>query len=538
MRRWVLASAVLSCASAVSAAVAVHQVEASESSAVERYAPVDFAGSPDRAGEANFAGITFHALDTVTDTFSSHASAVGNGIYGTSSGGYPFVQHVYNDSVDHFYDAVVRAHASPGVAPVPGYFGNGVKVSNHSYAGTFGDSSSAPDVDQDAVRRLDFMAVREDVVVTVAAVADPSPGSTFYHSNLAWAARNAVAVKGDQTFDPAGGTLGRPHADLWFPAPASYGTATVGGYATGLVGNAQSLAFADATHNVNVKSLLMTGADAPASPTLGNHLDPVQGAGRANFARSLAILQGGERPVAQVTRAPGLQSTPPPQTSSTPAGFAFGSAPQSGYSAVFFTTSDTITGLVATLNWNVTSRTFNGAADIDTTDAGLIFSDLALQLATATPTGGAGEYHLTPFDGARFRSDVAGDNVEHLRFDDLLPAGTYALLVRGDPARATTFGFSYALSTSSTPLLLGDANGDGKVDAADRAILTAHLGTTATNGYAGGDFNFDDLVDADDFMLFQQGAALYGQPPTAQTPEPAIPTLLAFAWTCRRRRSN
>ena len=236
------------------ATVVVHQVEASESDTVQRYAPIDFAGSATQAGTANFSGITFHALDSTTDTFSFHANAVGNGIYGAGTAGHPFVANVYNDDVDHFFTAVVKAQASVGIAPVPGMFGNGTKVSNHSYAGTFASGENPPlDIDKDAMHRLDFMANREDVLVAVAAVADPTPGTSFYHNNLSWGARNVVAVRGDQVFDPAGGTLGRQHADLWYPAPASYGTAAVSGFATGLIGTAQSLGYTGATHNVTVK---------------------------------------------------------------------------------------------------------------------------------------------------------------------------------------------------------------------------------------------------------------------------------------------
>jgi PEP-CTERM motif len=93
-----------------------------------------------------------------------------------------------------------------------------------------------------------------------------------------------------------------------------------------------------------------------------------------------------------------------------------------------------------------------------------------------------------------------------------------------------------------TKLLLGDTNGDGKVDGTDLATLVANMGQSFNNvevnqgatftnvysrGYAIGDFNGDGVVNQDDFALYQLGAAEY----TASgglVPEPASIAMIAL----------
>ncbi|HEY1685936.1 MAG TPA: dockerin type I repeat-containing protein [Tepidisphaeraceae bacterium] len=104
-----------------------------------------------------------------------------------------------------------------------------------------------------------------------------------------------------------------------------------------------------------------------------------------------------------------------------------------------------------------------------------------------------------------------------------------------------------------TPLLLGDTNGDGVVDATDLATLQADMGQTFTNvvvsssnvttnvynrGYAIGDFNGDGKVDADDFALFELGAAEYDKSQGMTVPEPGCIALLALAAPAAWRRQR
>ena len=92
-------------------------------------------------------------------------------------------------------------------------------------------------------------------------------------------------------------------------------------------------------------------------------------------------------------------------------------------------------------------------------------------------------------------------------------------------------------------VIMGDANRDGIVDAADFSILSANwLGTGKV--WDDGDFNLDEIVDAADFSLlsanWQSGAAPLAefQATLSQAPEPATMSLLALGGLAllRRRR--
>ncbi|HEY2841917.1 MAG TPA: dockerin type I repeat-containing protein [Pirellulales bacterium] len=57
-------------------------------------------------------------------------------------------------------------------------------------------------------------------------------------------------------------------------------------------------------------------------------------------------------------------------------------------------------------------------------------------------------------------------------------------------------------------LLPGDVNFDGLVNAADRAVIQAHLGQTDPHGLGVGDANGDGIVNANDFRLVPEPATL------------------------------
>ncbi len=80
------------------------------------------------------------------------------------------------------------------------------------------------------------------------------------------------------------------------------------------------------------------------------------------------------------------------------------------------------------------------------------------------------------------------------------------------------------------PRLAGDANSDGKVDAADYVALRKRLGQTVLGGY-GADFNGDRIVNSADYQLWRSN---YGRSAAGQTlnpipePETAILSVVAL----------
>ena len=102
-------------------------------------------------------------------------------------------------------------------------------------------------------------------------------------------------------------------------------------------------------------------------------------------------------------------------------------------------------------------------------------------------------------------------------------------------------GVSYAIS--STAILPGDANGDGRVDINDLTIVLAHYGQTGQT-WAQGEFTGDGKVDINDLTIvlanYNQsvGSSAGG---LAAVPEPGMLVLLAaglvgllaYAWRKR-----
>jgi hypothetical protein len=106
------------------------------------------------------------------------------------------------------------------------------------------------------------------------------------------------------------------------------------------------------------------------------------------------------------------------------------------------------------------------------------------------------------------------DNVEHI-YQNWLPAGRYALAVLSDTTE------DVALAWDTKLLLLGDANNDGIVDAADYSLWADnYLSTNATWGQA--DFTQDAQVDGADYGVGRSLSVGSSPPVSAATvPEPS-----------------
>ncbi|MFA4945183.1 MAG: PEP-CTERM sorting domain-containing protein [Lentisphaeria bacterium] len=444
-------------ASVATASVTVLQVEADGSTATTgiQYAPVEFAGST----TVTSGGVTYYALSAVApdSTYSGHAATVRDRLLAADGAANP-VTDIYCLYASDLLDDYVKTAAESTVAARPALLGNGIKVVNNSWVGSYGTFA----LDQDAQRRMDYMIAREDLVWVSGAVTDDS-----YGSPLVWTARNGIAVRGTQAFDPANATyeqVGKRHADLWGPKAASgldeaasYETPGVAGYAAGLVETATTTAgLGNAQKHQVVKSLLLTGADKTATTSNGflswsretvNNLDVQDGAGRADYQKSLAVLTAGEKAEADVSAG----AVVAPAATLDTQGWVWGNLLANGKQAVVVEVAGaTLSNLTATLTWDVTQQEKPGNK-LDTTDAGVIFANLDLELLPVSFDGSA--YTLgDSFGIAGLMSKATDDNVEHLYYNTgTLAAGYYAFVFSNSSGFAQDYGFSYSFDLAAIP---------------------------------------------------------------------------------------
>lgn len=498
-----------------SAQVVVQQVEAGIAAGQPAYSPVEFGGNTSVSGGTAYPGITLFAQGpTSGGTFSVHAQVVANSFFGVGTLGNANINQVYVDAAatygsngfanaTPFYTNTLRmafnntntafgnVSVPTMVAPVPNPIGNNIRVSNHSYVIQYAPTASTNATynseqnflaNSQAIRRADFLIDRDNVVWVGGAVTGAQFVGGDGTTTMAWQPRNAIAVRGDaaQTpFNPALGRPGRQHADVWGPNLASFTAGDVSGAAAALIRQSQlanNTAMGDARV---IKSVIMTGANKTIQPTTfnfsggawqpttQNNLDPNGGSGRFDYNASLAILTSPQRTLTTSTTATtggviAVGSTPTNDAS----GWALGSIASGGARVVLVNFTSGVSYVSSTLNWNVTSGTTSGGANIDTNDAALIFPDLALELR---PVGWNGTQYtlgaaIANATGRRLSSDATGttnDNVEHIfNTAGTLSPGTYALVVRGDTTRSVNAALSYTTATNGvTPTWNLNANG-------------------------------------------------------------------------------
>ena len=194
--------------------------------------------------------------------------------------------------------------------------------------GSYGTTTTDAATNLDAVRRIDYMIHRDDLVMVNGAVSPA--GTPSEPTPLVWASRNGIAVRGEQPFTPpppasasATPICGDPRTATGDDS-ASYETPGVAGYAAALIRAADNNGWSNGTNGLRhevVKSILMTGADKTAFATTDpsgftswtnngvNNLDNVNGAGRVNYNMSLSVLNGGPQTMATSRARPSL---PPP----------------------------------------------------------------------------------------------------------------------------------------------------------------------------------------------------------------------------------
>lgn len=455
--------------------ISVLQVEADYSTNPEfQYAPVHFE-PPTFTNPRTTGGVTYHGMSEpvsgTVSTYSDHAYDVRTRLLAADGPNNP-VKDIWCLYMGHFLNNYVKTSAASQTAVRPAAFGNNIKIVNNSWVKSYltqGTPNSAANLD--AVRRLDYMIWREDLVMVNGAV---SPwGDPWGPTPLDWASRNGIAVRGTQTFTPSHADgIGKRHADLWGPKSgsvdeaSSYETPGVAGYAAALIDAADDNGWSNGLNGLRhevVKSILMTGADKTAytvSPGFTawtsngvNNLDDYDGAGRADYATSLSVLNAGPQSMATVNGA--VVNAPIVTTAS--AGWWLGSdetavSANGAKALIVDLTHNTLTDLTATLAWDVTQReTTLGPFDCldTTTNTGVIFANLDLELRPVTYNGGTYTLGSRLEDIPGLISESADDNVEHLYFtDDTLDPGFYAFVVSNNSNFDWSYGFSYRLTST------------------------------------------------------------------------------------------
>jgi len=201
-----------------------------------------------------------------------------------------------------------------------------------------------------------------------------------------------------------------------------------------------------------------------------------------------------------------------------------------------------------------------GVTQIDASVANLGTEPLFLRLAVLSGTAvyGSADAIELPADGAwrRVTFNLAGDALTRVEGTDTLGQAlshVQNLRVLSAQAGPTLMGDFVAGTLGMDDVralrLPGDANFDGRVDAADFRVARLAAGNRGLGGWAQGDFDFDGRVSARDLALLRRnfGQSIPAPPAQAATmsvalvPEPGtagVVGLVGAALVIRRRRRD
>ncbi len=352
-------------------------------------------------------------------TTSGHATTVGRNYFGLASFAPGITSVDVYRAESWLYEGGLQTQSA--LAPAV----ETARVQNHSWIGTLGGTA----VDVDALRRLDYLIQRDDVVVA----AGVNNGATTTVPNLLASSYNAIAVglsSGASSLGPTPIDVpGRAKPDIVAPAVfTSYSTPWVAGSAALLLDSANnSPAYANAQHSESVKAMLMAGTTrtglAGWSHSSTQPLDLRYGAGQLNIDLAYRILTSGE----QTSAANALAA---------PMGWDFDTI-ASGQSKLYFfdLANPSSAGLTGLLTWN--RQITLEAGDPATLTPSLANLDLKLYQASGFSLGALLEQSISTLD-----------NVE-LVFLQNVTSGRYALEVtRGIDGLGV---WDYALAWHAVP---------------------------------------------------------------------------------------
>ena len=431
---------------------------------------------------AEFAGTTFNLMSGSTPPASWHGTEVAKSLYGNTLSIVPGVNTVHVWSVNPW---LTTGGLNVGSGLQPLNTPPGVRVHNHSWIGSFGNPSS----DNDALRRVDLVASRDNVLFT----AGVNNGAGSVPQALVAYCFNGIAVglsTGNHAAAPAPFGIdgpGRRKPDIVAPGVFT-------SFATPVVGAAAALLFdaalvdpainsnTNAFRALTIKSVLMAGTThrmgwSNGAPVSGasrgittTPLDPVYGADLLNIDRSHRILTSGER---------NGSSTPQFASFLPSTGWDYIQSQASGASTYYsFRVHEPIDEASIVATWFRQVATNFSSFNVQNFD---------LRLWRAS--GGAlqsisGESGVGVFSSGNVESKSTIDNTEHLYLRDLA-AGDYVLELRRVPGTQSLLPVVVSwYMPRTTPA--ADLNGDGIVGAADLAILLSQWGGPGS-GYLNGD---------------------------------------------------
>jgi hypothetical protein len=425
---------------------------------------------------------------------SAHATGVARKYYGLTNSLAPGVWFINCYEVNNWLQGGYLHVGSGGSTPPDPPMG-AQKIWNNSWVGSFGSTT----YDHDALRRVDWMIERDDVLVTVGLNngTEQQPLLSYGYNSIAVGRRDGNHSSGDVPAPYEG--AGRMKPDITGPlfttSEATPTIAAAGAMFIEMVRNDPALP-SEGEASETIKAVLMTSAihtgpsgsgldwtnNAPGSGAdrglTARPLDELVGAGHLDVNRAHMILAGG-----QTDGGPSAGAAP----AATQHGWSFDTLAGGEQRNLRFTMPGGAGEFSVLATWNrAVADNFSGftLADINLE---------LLRLESGTPVSLIG--NETAWLEGNVASESTIDNVEHLYLLGLEP-GDYILqlnCVSGDPTDVAIAWYSSDVVEG----LFGDLNGDGIVGVDDLLQLLAAWGVCPD---CPEDLNGDGIVGVDDLL--------------------------------------